>query len=128
MERLEAFASRHGLQSYQWDGPVDAETASKRYSEVKSQYRGRGRGSSLKASGGGEGGSNEMYHLIPHRLSNGGVVFTDLYGHGTVRIHRRNDGLPEISGPRELFTILFGRSEADAAIRHISDGDYFNDK
>ncbi|MEM7815239.1 MAG: hypothetical protein QXF55_02780 [Candidatus Aenigmatarchaeota archaeon] len=69
----------------------------------------------------------DTYDIVPITYSDGSVVFRDLNGHGEVAAMKMPNGFYRLSGPKELVTAIGGRGEFDTIIRHLSDGNYFND-
>jgi len=67
------------------------------------------------------------YDIIPTSFADGSVIFHDLNGHGSVSAMKQANGFYNLSGPKSLITAIGGRGEFDTIIRHLSDGNYFND-
>ncbi|MEM7819902.1 MAG: hypothetical protein QXD48_03680 [Candidatus Aenigmatarchaeota archaeon] len=72
--------------------------------------------------------TSEAYKLTPTFLANGGIQYTDEYGHGQFKIFYHANGAPIITASsRELIQVINGRSEIDRLLTRIKDGNFFND-
>ena len=71
--------------------------------------------------------ASDSYDIVPIIFGDGSVVFRDLNGHGEVSAMKMPSGFYRLSGPKEMVTAIGGRGEFDTIIRHLSDGNYFND-
>lgn len=69
----------------------------------------------------------QFFDIVPLTYPDGSVIFRDRYGHGEIDALKQANGFYRLTGSEKLITKIGGRGEFDTIIRHLSDGNYFND-
>lgn len=67
-----------------------------------------------------------QYHLVPHISYDGSVHFTDMNGHGKLKLVKNANGLYSYIGPEKLFEVMGGRGLASTFVQNLEDNDFFH--
>lgn len=110
--------------SFAYGGGSDSQLFSEAmelYNSVMANYMRESRQSSPKVE------TDPHYDFVPFQTYDGGTVYTDLNGHGQLKILKTQYG-PRLQGPSKLFELIGGRALGDKFIDRMEDGQFFHNR